>query len=325
MKEGEKKEENHKLQAESSPKGQATGGEQEVIGCEQDQPETGNLKPETELQPQSSDLSAETSAKADLNPETKIMEVHKHPHHVMHKKKWPEYLLEFLMLFLAVFLGFLAENFREHQVEHQREKQYAATLYEDIKSDTAALRAAISVNIFVTSRIDTFRSMVQTQPLNSLPTGTWYYYGRFGTRYFHIAFQDATIEQLKSSGGLRYFKKQNVVTSIARYDQARRDLQTLLKFQDPIYNDLIKARNLLFNAFYLDEIMDFDSSRVDIGEFKSSNFPLLSENKQDFIQYANLCQLRSYNNKYLMRRQQTTLETAEKLLTEIKKEYYLDE
>ncbi len=33
------------------------------------------------------------------------MEVHKHPHHVTHKKKWGEYLLEFIMLFLAVWMG----------------------------------------------------------------------------------------------------------------------------------------------------------------------------------------------------------------------------
>ncbi len=39
---------------------------------------------------------------AGAQPST-IMEVHKHPHHVMHKKKWGEYLLEFFMLFLAVF------------------------------------------------------------------------------------------------------------------------------------------------------------------------------------------------------------------------------
>jgi len=33
------------------------------------------------------------------------MEVQKHPHHVTHKKKWGEYLLEFFMLFLAVLPG----------------------------------------------------------------------------------------------------------------------------------------------------------------------------------------------------------------------------
>src|ERR1043165_8938482 len=61
--------------------------------------------------------------------QTESMEVHKHPHHVTHKKKWGEYFLEFLMLFLAVFLGFLAENFREHRVEKERGKQFIESFY----------------------------------------------------------------------------------------------------------------------------------------------------------------------------------------------------
>src|ERR1700712_4200206 len=69
-----------------------------------------------------------------INPiqQTENMEVHKHPHHITHKKKWPEYLLEFLMLFLAVFLGFVAENIREHIVEHDRSKEYAISLLQDL-------------------------------------------------------------------------------------------------------------------------------------------------------------------------------------------------
>ena len=57
------------------------------------------------------------------------MEVHKHPHHVMHSKKWGEYLLEFFMLFLAVFLGFVAENYREHLINKEHEHQYIVSLY----------------------------------------------------------------------------------------------------------------------------------------------------------------------------------------------------
>src|SRR5258705_6884753 len=103
------------------------------------------------------------------------MEVHAHAH--TERKKWTHYLWEFLMLFLAVFCGFLAENLREHSIEHQREKQYALTLYEDIKSDTAALTESIADCDYVTARIDSFRTMVQTRELASFPTGTWYYYG----------------------------------------------------------------------------------------------------------------------------------------------------
>ncbi len=72
-----------------------------------------------------------------------IMEVHKHPHHVTHKKKWGEYVLEFLMLFLAVYLGFVAENFREHNVEKRNEKEMITALYNDIKQDTINLNVII--------------------------------------------------------------------------------------------------------------------------------------------------------------------------------------
>jgi len=39
------------------------------------------------------------------NQEIENMEVHKHSHHVTHKKKWTEYLLEFFMLFVYWFFG----------------------------------------------------------------------------------------------------------------------------------------------------------------------------------------------------------------------------
>ena len=79
----------------------------------------------------------------NTNPEIENMEVHKHPHHVTHKKKWGEYLLEFLMLFLAVFLGFVAENIRETSVEHDREKEYMITMLEDLKADIPLLDSTV--------------------------------------------------------------------------------------------------------------------------------------------------------------------------------------
>jgi hypothetical protein len=253
------------------------------------------------------------------------MEVHTHTHPALGgtRKKWTHYFWEFLMLFLAVFCGFLAENIREHAIEHQREKQYARTLYEDIKSDTAALAASIDECEFVTSRIDSFRRMVQMHDLGAYPTGTWYYYGRFGTRTFSIAFQDATIEQLKSSGGLRYFRKQNVVNAIAHYDQGRREFLEQLHQQDLTYNDIIKTRNQVFNAFYFDEIMRLDISGGKIDSFKQEKMPFLSNRKEDLLQYANLCQLRSYNNKGIMEIAVYLLKNAGDLLVELKKEYHL--
>ncbi len=72
------------------------------------------------------------------------MEVHKHPHHVTHKKKWGEYLLEFFMLFLAVFLGFIAENVREENAKKHKEKDYIESMVEDLKTDSAFLQLSIT-------------------------------------------------------------------------------------------------------------------------------------------------------------------------------------
>ena len=84
------------------------------------------------------------------------MEVH-HGHHLTHKKKWTEYLLEFLMLFLAVFLGFVAENQREHIVEGHRARDYAKSFLSDLKADTTDIRGAIESEKF---RADCMDSLV---------------------------------------------------------------------------------------------------------------------------------------------------------------------
>lgn len=251
------------------------------------------------------------------------MEVHNHSHSHA-KENWKGYFWEFVMLFLAVFSGFLAEYELEHIIEHQREEQYALTLFEDIQADTVELKARITEISFTTERIDTFRAMVHEHEINSIPSGTWYYFGRWGTKFFTMAFQNATLEQLKNSGGLRYFKKQNVINAIAHYDQSCRDLQLSLDLQVPIYNQLLISRNRLFDSYYLDEIMSYDVSKDVVESFKLKNIPLLSDKKEDFIQYSNVCQLKSYNNKGLIDATNGVINNAEKLLNILKKEYHLN-
>jgi len=250
------------------------------------------------------------------------MEVHAHSHTA--RKKWTHYFWEFLMLFLAVFCGFLAEYQLEHTIEHQREKKYAQTLYEDIKVDTFLLNVQIRERNFVISKIDTFRMLVHTKAIDEIPAGTWAYFGRFGTRHTLVTLQDATLQQLLSSGGIRLFQKHNVADAIARYDQSRRDMKETFVFQDLMYNDLVNARNIIFDAWYLDEIMDLNVSTGIVESFKKKSFPLLSNKKEDFIKYANLCQLRSFNLKYVLARIETVSERAEKLLDLLKEEYHLE-
>jgi hypothetical protein len=249
------------------------------------------------------------------------MEVHAHTH--TERKKWTHYFWEFLMLFLAVFCGFLAENQREHMVEHQRAKQYATLLYDDIKVDSSTVKYQLRVLEFVNSRIDTFIHLVQKYKPEELPGGTWYYYGRFPGRYFNITFQDATIQQLKSSGGLRYFGNSSVANAIALYDQACRNLESEINNQNLIYLEVIKWRNQLYNIFLMKEVMDLEVPYSKIDSFKNNPLPLLSLRKEDFIQFANVSQFRLTSNEFLYDRYENVLKKGDSLLALLKKEYHL--
>ena len=126
----------------------------------------------TDNSPQPTKNNDTISEPATINdlPQTENMEVHKHPHHVTHKKKWGEYLLEFFMLFFAVFLGFVAENIRENTVEKHREKQFMVSLVKDLELDTSEL-----------SKSDNFR----LQKIRALDTAIHIF---SNTRYFHGTF-----------------------------------------------------------------------------------------------------------------------------------------
>jgi len=249
------------------------------------------------------------------------MEVHAHSHTA--RKKWTHYFWEFLMLFLAVFCGFLAEYQLEHKIEKDREKQYSKTLYEDLKADTAILHGSIRETNFVIPKVDSFRLLVHTKGIDDIPSGTWYYYGRFGTRNIAQSLQNATLQQLVSSGGLRYFKKQNVVYAIAAYDQVVRDINNSSDAQLTTLNETLKARNQIFDSWHMDEIMSLTVSSSKVDSFKQTSPPLLSGKKEAFIQYASFCQVRSFNIKRLVERLTIALNNAEKLMLLLKKEYHL--
>jgi hypothetical protein len=136
------------------------------------------------------------------------MEVHKHPHHVARKKKWGEYFLEFLMIFLAVFLGFVAENIRETNAEHHREKQYAAQLYAEFYADSVVFAKKVSARLDKERDCDYMYSYLKDSSLTDLPKE---FYPAYTTVFYLINSytfkpKDGVLNQLKSSGSLRYFK-----------------------------------------------------------------------------------------------------------------------
>ena len=163
-------------------------------------------------------ISATETDTINPNQETENMEVHKHPHHVTHKKKWGEYLLEFFMLFLAVFLGFLAENVREHNVEKSKEKEYVLNIRKDLARDTSAINIWLPAYVNTINEFDSLIYMLQTPGINSRWSDL-YYQARFSTRSRMYVASNNTFSELKSSGNLRLISKQSVVNALSDFQK----------------------------------------------------------------------------------------------------------
>ena len=259
---------------------------------------------------------------SNIEHQTALMEVHHHGH-VHEKKKWKEYLFQFLMLFLAVFCGFLAEYQLEHKIEKDRAKEYAESLLGDLKKDTISLNSHLKEIDFVAPKIDTFRTLAQTKKINNLPGGTWYYYARFTSFYFSFSANDATIEQLKSSGSLRYFKKSEIINAIAQYDKVCRSIKELYNYEQPIINKMIELRNKIFIAANFDSVMKFNTSRGKIDSFMQKEIKFLDSNPATLIELANFCQTSVVDSYYRRLKYQDALKLATDLISLLKKEYHL--
>jgi hypothetical protein len=185
------------------------------------------------------------------NQEIENMEVHKHPHHVTHKKTWGEYLLEFLMLFLAVFLGFLAENLRERIVEKNIEKEYIHSLVEDLKSDTLQSNEVL---ILLNNRIAGLDSVITALSSPGIIENSNNAY-RLWTKNIGLPdfiSNDRTIQQLKNSGGLRLIRNKAVSDRIMEYDHLIRNFNGLSVVVNGILGDQ-HIYNQLFDIINLDK------------------------------------------------------------------------
>ena len=289
-----------------------------------------------EEQPVNKELTDETISSAEpvaeaeqpLNPEilndlNDNMEVHKHPHHVTHKKKWAEYLLEFFMLFLAVFLGFLAENWREESVEHKREKQYMQSFIYDLRNDTANLNYGFPLKVQRINAIDSVFLFFEEHPDVIKIPGKVYRQMQRTLWDRHYRRNSTTIDQLKNAGGMRLIRKKNIADSIAAYDlQWQRaefwrelyitNLEKGKGFVEKIINanDLLpKFRNNLTGNSLPAVITDSLTIRI--------NQVYLNE----YLNFLNWQKTTTIQDK---RGYQAIDQSAERLIDLIKKEYHLE-
>ena len=252
------------------------------------------------------------------------MEVHHHPDLHHKKKNFKEYFLEFLMIFLAVTLGFIAENIREKITEHHRAKIYAAEMVNDLVSDTVELRKYINYMTNADHNVDTLFQLLSAHEPKEIPSGKLYWYGLFGAATESFVPNDATFEQMKSSGSLSYFTRSSIAKKVAEYDRLCRTMKASDNSDEAIYVEVRKIRAQIFefkynavaNNIYQASRILFDQKRID--SFINTNRPLLTYDKTIFNEYEELARSRFFDRK--VRAADTLYQHAVALIGDLKKE-----
>ena len=261
---------------------------------------------------------------ASIKPiqQTENMEVHKHSHHVTHKKKLPEYLLEFFMLFLAVFLGFLAEYQLEHVIEHQREEKFAESLLEDIKKDTIDLAADIPFWDNYIKRIDTLRSEIQ-KPLSQRDQFLLFRCVLKMRYYDNFNYHDRTIQQLKNGGNFRLIRKKGIADSLIDYDS---EIQSELRDMEIQSNNIWQNLNFIQDKIFNSGFFQFRRNERALDSAIRANPEIIkirAGKEDDLFEYYNRLQYFQVINTFRLGVNKELMLKATNLIEMIKKEYHL--
>lgn len=287
----------------------------------------GNIPPEIISSEQ---VTVPGPGEQSLNDLNETMEVHKHPHHVTHKKKWGEYLLEFLMLFLAVFLGFIAENIREHVVEQTRAKEFCRSLVQDMQDDTAAInRQERSTKLYISAADSLLK--LNSMLLEGRNAAEFSFYTRLTYWTVPISWNRNTFEQIKNTGGLRYFKNDELLRKLLQYDAVVNDINSEAEANRIRGNMLLTQVSSIIEPGLHHELSKHFLASLDTMsvETKESLFsyktPSLENKREKINELLNMVVVQQRNLRFAMNGNwEKARALANELISDLKKEYHLE-
>jgi hypothetical protein len=269
-----------------------------------------------------------------IKPQTESMEVHHHGH-VHSQKKWKEYLFQFLMLFLAITLGFFVENQREHYIENKRAKDFARLLIDDLRFDISELNRAARVTNKIIAASDSLAPLLNTPDIKKVPGGKLYFYEYWSGWRWRIVSRDATLQQLKNSGALRYLKNE-LVRSILNYEES---LKVIYLLQDKYEPDKVENWRLVQKVFdndYFDELdrikaarkdssgRNFDMADEEVMTFFMKNIALNTYDRSVLFELKNWARHTSASYRVQVGNFESAIQNAQIAIDALRREYHVE-
>ena len=252
---------------------------------------------------------------------SEAMEVHHHPDLHHKRKKFREYLIEFLMIFLAVTLGFFAEGLREHISETKRAREYALMLMEDVVKDTVSLHNLMKQYQDYIGSLDTLQLLRKSQKTNMADID-FYHYSLPAFTAFRISFNDATLQQVKNSGNLRYFHNLKLKKKIDEYDNITRNFALRQEIELNWVPIVSGFYNSLFDYDIRQEVAE-KLKTYSLDSLRKENYHFLIKDPIEINRFLNFCDYRS-NGVWANRIKNNiipTLVVARQLIELLKSEY----
>lgn len=192
------------------------------------------------------------------------------------RKRFKDYLLEGFMIFAAVTLGFFAESIRESMNDRRREREYVASLISNLEQDTAQFKRVIRDNRRKMAGLD--RLLLLSPEMKDANARKLLYQsaGPFVSEISIFLSNDATMLQLKNSGGLQFIKRAHIADSIVSYDLFVRSIYAAeVPYQTSVKDVMDEMSNVL--VFRLAK----DTSFYKDGRYTSKELPLLARDARE--------------------------------------------
>jgi hypothetical protein len=241
------------------------------------------------------------------------MEVHHHPE--VGKKNFKEYLLEGLMIFLAVTMGFFAESLRENINAKEKEKDYIVSFENNLQKDKTELDYTILDNKRKIKGLDSLVSLSDQDMTKPANRKLMYEYAWSVSNFSVFISNDATMTQLKNSGGLQFIRHARVADSIAKYDYEMRGIYAAETPYTRFTNDATEA---------MTEVLVFNLKKNMANLSGNETFPLLTNNPRELQVFFNKIKSEQGWTQNYVENLQERLPYVTKLMALLKKEYDLE-
>lgn len=152
------------------------------------------------------------------------------------------YLFEFVLIFLAVFLGFLADSLREENSEKEQAMDLARSFYDELRNDSIAIRSKWDGRLKKEKAIEYLVSFLRDSNLYSTSKSLAINFIWATTARTPVIFTPRTVvlEQLKNSGGLRYFHNQRLEDLVGDLSTEIRYIEDRQALEAQVYKDHIE-------------------------------------------------------------------------------------